>query len=262
MSTQSLPTRRGRCAKSHPGTGRRPGQCRNDTLRFEQGPDHLPLLQVTSFPRWFWPRPVHGAWHSWRRSALCRRRVISPDIDETPLRDELPLRLCAGGSPERRLMRSRRRGGVRAGGGYRGGCRAPHPAEDGQTKQRSRRWLALLSGRRHRVLTSVVLRSSDGHSRERLVQSVVGVRAAERAAGRDYVASEEWRGKAGGYAIQGRRRRSSHSCRAATPMWSGYRCSRRRNCCAEPDWPCHEHAHSWRRAARVRHASRWCGMTN
>lgn len=129
-------------------------------------------------------------------------RVISPDIDETPLPDELPRDYA------RRLARAKA-AAVEAPGAFvlaadtvvAAGRRILPKAE---SETELRRCLALLSGRRHRVLTSVVLRLPDGRLRERLVQSVV---AFARLTGRqieDYVASEEWRGKAGGYAIQGR----------------------------------------------------------
>ena len=64
--------------------------------------------------------------------------------------------------------------------------------------------LARLAGRRHRVLTGVVLLTRDGGRSERVVESVVGfarLRAARHGA---YLESGEWEGKAGGYAIQGR----------------------------------------------------------
>jgi septum formation protein len=68
----------------------------------------------------------------------------------------------------------------------------------------ARRCLTLLSGRRHRVTTAVVLNAPDGRRGERLVQSVVGFsRLSERQIA-DYLAGDEWHGKAGGYAIQGR----------------------------------------------------------
>ena len=64
--------------------------------------------------------------------------------------------------------------------------------------------LDLLSGRGHRVLGAIALGLPGGAVRTRLVQTAVGFKrldASERAA---YLASGEWRGKAGGYAIQGR----------------------------------------------------------
>ena len=64
--------------------------------------------------------------------------------------------------------------------------------------------LDLLSGRRHRVLTAVVLAAPDGRRAERLVESVVGFARLTEPQLRAYLASGEWQGKAGGYAIQGR----------------------------------------------------------
>ena len=128
-------------------------------------------------------------------------RVISPNIDETPQRDELPRDYV------RRLARAKA-DAVEAPGAFvltadtvvAAGRRILPKADSEAEVQRC---LALLSGRRHRVLTSVVLRSPDGHSRERLVQSVVAFARLSRQQIENYVASEEWRGKAGGYAIQG-----------------------------------------------------------
>ncbi len=62
--------------------------------------------------------------------------------------------------------------------------------------------LRLLSGRPHRVFTAICLLSPNGR-RERIVETRVRFK---RLSGRDiqgYLASGEWRGKAGGYAIQG-----------------------------------------------------------
>lgn len=68
----------------------------------------------------------------------------------------------------------------------------------------ARAMLALLSGRRHRVLTAVTVVDSSGRARHRLDRSVVAVKRLTGAAIAAYLASGEWRGKAGGYAIQGR----------------------------------------------------------
>ena len=65
------------------------------------------------------------------------------------------------------------------------------------------RCLTLLSGRRHHVLTAVVLLGPDGHRTERVVDSVVGFARLTEAQMRDYAAAGEGVGKAGGYAVQG-----------------------------------------------------------
>src|SRR5262249_43499374 len=73
-------------------------------------------------------------------------------------------------------------------------------AEDEAT---ARRCLELLSGRRHRVLGAVELRAPDGRGVRRLVTTAVAFKRLSAAEMELYLASGEWQGKAGGYAIQG-----------------------------------------------------------
>lgn len=68
----------------------------------------------------------------------------------------------------------------------------------------ARRSLALLSGRRHRVLGAVVLVAPDERRARRLVVTTVRFKRLEESEIADYVDSGEWRDKAGGYGIQGR----------------------------------------------------------
>jgi septum formation protein len=63
--------------------------------------------------------------------------------------------------------------------------------------------LSLLSGRGHRVFTAVALANADGRIRSKLVETRVRFKRLSRQEIDDYIASGEWRGKAGGYAIQG-----------------------------------------------------------
>jgi septum formation protein len=63
--------------------------------------------------------------------------------------------------------------------------------------------LRLLSGRAHRVYTSVCLVTPKDSVRERLVETRVRFKRLSRDEFERYLASGEWRGKAGGYAIQG-----------------------------------------------------------
>ncbi|MTH77356.1 Maf family protein [Paracoccus aestuariivivens] len=64
-------------------------------------------------------------------------------------------------------------------------------------------FLRLLSGRRHRVMTAVAL-AHDGRLHERLVETTIRLRPLTTAEIEDYIESQEWQGKAGGYGIQGR----------------------------------------------------------
>jgi len=64
--------------------------------------------------------------------------------------------------------------------------------------------LGLISGRAHRVWTGVALVVPGAPARLRAVESRVKVARLSQAEIADYIKSGEWRGKAGGYAIQGR----------------------------------------------------------
>jgi septum formation protein len=66
----------------------------------------------------------------------------------------------------------------------------------------ARRMLSRLAGRRHEVATAYRIRYR-GRTVERTVTTIVSVRALAPAEIDAYVASQEWRGKAGGYALQG-----------------------------------------------------------
>jgi septum formation protein len=63
--------------------------------------------------------------------------------------------------------------------------------------------LRLLSGRSHRVYTGLALVTAKGHVRQRLVETRVRFKRLSRDDVESYLASGEWRGKAGGYAVQG-----------------------------------------------------------
>ncbi|HEY0165344.1 MAG TPA: nucleoside triphosphate pyrophosphatase [Sphingomicrobium sp.] len=66
-----------------------------------------------------------------------------------------------------------------------------------------RQCMALLSGRRHRVLTGVALAMPGGGVRERLVETMIAMKRLSSEEVDFYAAHGEWRGKAGGYALQG-----------------------------------------------------------
>jgi septum formation protein len=63
--------------------------------------------------------------------------------------------------------------------------------------------MKLLSGRRHRVLTGVALAIPGGHVRERLVETMIAIKRLSEEEIAYYASHGEWRGKAGGYALQG-----------------------------------------------------------
>lgn len=129
-------------------------------------------------------------------------RVVAPGLDETPRPAELPRQLTE------RLARAKAQ--AAADGAHHvlaadtvvaAGRRVLPKAE---TETEARACLDLLSGRRHRVITAVVLAAPDGRAAFRVVESVVAFARLTEAQKRDYLAHGEWRGKAGGYAVQGR----------------------------------------------------------
>ena len=63
--------------------------------------------------------------------------------------------------------------------------------------------LQLISGRRHKVLTSFALYSPDYPLKVKTIQSIVKFKRFHSEEVDHYLKSKEWRGKAGGYAIQG-----------------------------------------------------------
>jgi septum formation protein len=128
-------------------------------------------------------------------------RIISTDIDETPTPAELPR--------QHALRLARAKAAAAAGQGQfvlaadtvvAVGRRILPKAE---IPDQARACLDLLSGRRHHVLTAVVLAGPDGTQSERMSEtSVIFVRLTE-AQKLAYIAGGEWQGKAGGYAVQG-----------------------------------------------------------
>ncbi|MDP3907457.1 nucleoside triphosphate pyrophosphatase [Novosphingobium sp.] len=127
--------------------------------------------------------------------------VAAADIDESPLRSELPRVYAA-------RMAREKAAAVDGGGSYvlagdtvvACGRRILPKAEDEAT---ARRCLTLLSGRRHRVLSAIALKHPDGSLREKLSETVVRFKQLSPAEVDGYIAGGEWHGKAGGYAIQG-----------------------------------------------------------
>ena len=150
-----------------------------------------------------------------RRLALLQQVGIEPhallpaEIDETPERSELPrvlaARLAAG--------KAEAASGVAEARGDLDGCfllAADTVVSVGrrilpkcETRDEAEACLRLLSGRAHRVHTGVTLLTPRGGRRHRLVETRVRFKRLSSAETERYLASGEWDGKAGGYAVQG-----------------------------------------------------------
>ena len=127
--------------------------------------------------------------------------VAAANIDETPLKAELPRVYAVRMAREKALAAARDDAYVLAGDTVVAvGRRILPKAEDEQT---ARDCLQLLSGRRHRVFSAVALRAPDGTIREKLSETQLRFKPLEAAEIAAYLAGGEWHGKAGGYAIQG-----------------------------------------------------------
>lgn len=129
-------------------------------------------------------------------------RIEPADIDETPLRDETPPRLAArlarskaevvaGRSPDAVVLAADTVVAV--------GRRLLEKAAD---EAEATKFLTLLSGRNHRVFTGVAV-AAGGRTTHRVVETRVTFKTLSEAEIAAYVASGDWRGKAGAYGIQG-----------------------------------------------------------
>jgi len=139
-----------------------------------------------------------------RQIGIVPDRVLPADLDETPLKRELP------GAHAKRLaqakaeaIRAQAPGAFILAADTVVGC-GRRILPKAETDAELRQCLELLSGRRHRVHGGVCLIAPDGTTRLRLVQSSVIFKRLSAQEIDAYVASGEGRGKAGGYAIQGR----------------------------------------------------------
>jgi len=150
-----------------------------------------------------------------RRLGLLQQVGVEPDalrpteIDETPERGELP-RTCAARLARAKAEAARAALAIDAtlADAYVlaadtvvavGRRILPKP----ETLDEAGQCLRLLSGRNHRVYTGLCLATPKGALRQRLVETRVRFKRLSAAEIAAYLSSEEWRGKAGGYAAQG-----------------------------------------------------------
>lgn len=144
-----------------------------------------------------------------RRLDLLRQIGIVPgavdpaELDESPLKGELPLPHAARLAEEKARAVAARHPGkfiLAADTVVACGRRILPKAEDERT---AKRCLGLLAGRRHRVHGGVALLTPEGKLHTRTVSTIVTFKSLDHGEVAAYLASGEWHGKAGGYAIQG-----------------------------------------------------------
>jgi len=143
-----------------------------------------------------------------RRLDLLRQAGLEPDriapcnIDETPGRDESARNLAL------RLALEKAQAAHRPGQFTLGAdtvvCVGLRILPKAETEAQARKCLALLSGRAHRVLSAVAVIGPDGKTARRLSETRLHFKRLTDHEIEGYIASDEWRGKAGGYGVQGR----------------------------------------------------------
>jgi len=151
--------------------------------------------------------------------------VDPADLDETPLKGELPAAYAARVAAEKGAVVAQRHPGalVLSGDTVVAAGRRILPKTETETEARA--CLQLLSGRRHRVFSAITLIDAEGKARHRLSTNIVTFKHLDRAEIEAYIAAQEWRGKAGGYAIQGRAAgliraiQGSHSAIMGLPLY-------------------------------------------
>lgn len=151
-------------------------------------------------------RLILGSGSPRRKELLAQIGVVAddvrpPDIDETPLKGELPRPYCqrmarekaaaVHASPDELVLCADTT--VALGRRILG-----KPENAGQAAE----FLLALSGRRHRVITAVALRLGARHWLRDVVTTVQMKRLSDTELN-GYLATDDWQGKAGGYAIQG-----------------------------------------------------------
>lgn len=130
-------------------------------------------------------------------------QVIPADIDETPQKGELPKDLAV------RLATGKARKIAEA-----------HPdsftlaadtvvacgrklLDKSETEDQARSYLHALSGRRHKIYGGISIIAPGGKTVSRIVETVVQFKKLSPQEIESYLSSGEWKGKAGGYGIQG-----------------------------------------------------------
>ncbi len=150
-----------------------------------------------------------------RRLALLNQIGVEPehllptDIDETPEKGELPRKLAVRLADSKALAAQRK------------AHLTNYPANSlilaadtivsvgrrilpkAEMMEEAHYCLSLLSGRAHKVYTALCLLTPSGVARRRLVETRIRFKRLNTKEIESYLASAEWRGKAGGYAIQG-----------------------------------------------------------
>ena len=150
------------------------------------------------------------------RIGIVPNAVVPAEIDETPRKGELPPRYACRMAAEKAAAVAESGALVLAADTVVAAGRRILPKAE--TEEQALASLKLLSGRRHQVHCAATLVDRDGRPRYRLATTIVTFKRLSDEEIADYLAAGEWRGKAGGYAIQGR---AQALVRFLSGSWSG-----------------------------------------
>lgn len=144
-----------------------------------------------------------------RRLELLARLGVKPDlvdpadIDETPAKGEPALGYARRLAAEKAATTAARHpGSVVLGADTVVACGRRILGKP-ETEEEARAMLSLLSGRRHRVHSAVTVIDQSGRARHKASTSILAFKRLGASEIQSYVEGGEWRGKAGGYAVQG-----------------------------------------------------------
>lgn len=143
-----------------------------------------------------------------RRLELLKQIEINPDkiipaeIDETPYRDEQPLSYVKRMAEEKALevYKENKSSFILAADTI--VVLGKRILQKAETEDEARRYLELLSGRRHKVITAITLITPKGKVKNKSVTSVIKFKRLSQDEINSYLISNDWKDKAGAYAIQ------------------------------------------------------------
>jgi len=161
---------------------------------FDHQGNDLPLILASASPRRLQLLEQVG---------LTPNSIAPSDIDETPRRNEKPRALAARLAQQKAIAAIQNHPSsfvLAADTVVACGRRIlPKPADRSEAKK----CLEQLSGRRHRVISGVCVIDPGGKHRSRVVATTVTFKQLSPSEIETYLNSDEWQGKAGGYAVQG-----------------------------------------------------------
>jgi septum formation protein len=144
-----------------------------------------------------------------RRKELLAQVGIIPDaidpadIDETPLKNEIPRAYVMRLAAEKAKAVAARHDGAFILAADTTVAVGRRILEKPENTQQAKQFLQLMSGRRHRVISGITLYTPDGKILRRNPETVVQFKKMSTQDMDEYIASNEWKDAAGGYKIQG-----------------------------------------------------------